>query len=155
MVKGTTRTGAASGHALGDLDRLVGTAERLAGAWGARARASTTLGQERAMLRLFGVTGLDRSGRPLAGAAVSGASSGAHAASSRTSGAAASRDVRRRIAVSRGGSAGGPASLHVDRPATTPPHGDLPQIPDDLPLLDRLHAQIERVAGTAQEDRPV
>lgn len=54
----------------GDLDRLVAAADSLAGAWGARARACTTLGQERAMLRLFGVTGLDRSGRPLAGTAV-------------------------------------------------------------------------------------
>lgn len=54
----------------GDLDRLVVAADRLATAWSARAHASTTLGQERAMLRLFGVTGLDRSGRPLAGAAV-------------------------------------------------------------------------------------
>ena len=45
-------------------------AEALAGAWGARARASTTIGQERAILRLFGVSGLDASGRPLAGAAV-------------------------------------------------------------------------------------
>lgn len=54
----------------GPLDRLVGRAETLAGAWSARARASTTLGQERAILRLFGVAGLDRSGRPLAGAAV-------------------------------------------------------------------------------------
>jgi hypothetical protein len=52
------------------IDRLAERAETLAGAWGARARASTTLGQERALLRLFGVTGLDRSGRPLAGAAV-------------------------------------------------------------------------------------
>lgn len=52
------------------VERLAERAETLAGAWGARARASTTLGQERAMLRLFGVTGLDRSGRPLAGAAV-------------------------------------------------------------------------------------
>jgi hypothetical protein len=52
------------------LDRLLDRATTLAGAWGARARASTTLGQERAMLRLFGVHGLDRSGRPLAGAAV-------------------------------------------------------------------------------------
>jgi D-Lysine 5,6-aminomutase TIM-barrel domain of alpha subunit len=52
------------------IDRLTERAETLAGAWGARARASTTLGQERALLRLFGVTGLDRSGRPLAGAAV-------------------------------------------------------------------------------------
>ena len=52
------------------VDKLAERAETLAGAWGARARASTTLGQERALLRLFGVTGLDRSGRPLAGAAV-------------------------------------------------------------------------------------
>ena len=50
-------------------------ADALAGAWGARARASTTIGQERAILRLFGVTGLDargaaagrRHGRSLAG----------------------------------------------------------------------------------------
>jgi hypothetical protein len=49
---------------------LTERAETLAGAWVARARASTTTGQERAMLRLFGVAGLDRSGRPLAGAAV-------------------------------------------------------------------------------------
>src|SRR5690606_27631900 len=33
-------------------------------------RASTTVGRERAMLRLFGVTGLDRAGRPLAGQVV-------------------------------------------------------------------------------------
>ena len=52
------------------VERLAERAETLAGAWGARARASTTPGQERAILRLFGVTGLDRSGRPLAGAAV-------------------------------------------------------------------------------------
>ncbi len=52
------------------LDRLAERAATLAGAWGARARASTTLGQERATLRLFGVSGLDASGRPLAGAAV-------------------------------------------------------------------------------------
>ncbi len=57
--------------AAGDgIDRLKERAETLAGAWGARARASTTLGQERALLRLFGVAGVDRSGRPLAGAAV-------------------------------------------------------------------------------------
>ena len=54
----------------GPLDRLVGQAEALAGAWGARARASTTTGQERAILRLFGVTGLDAAGRPLAGATI-------------------------------------------------------------------------------------
>jgi len=62
----------------GPLDRLLERAETLAGAWGARARASTTVGQERAMLRLFGVSGLDRSGRPLAGAAVDRWLSGAH-----------------------------------------------------------------------------
>jgi hypothetical protein len=56
--------------ALDAIDRLAERADTLAGAWGARARASTTLGQERALLRLFGVTGLDRVGRPLAGAAV-------------------------------------------------------------------------------------
>jgi hypothetical protein len=54
----------------GPLDRLVARAEALAGAWGARARASTTIGQERAILRLFGVTGLDGAGRPLAGATI-------------------------------------------------------------------------------------
>lgn len=52
------------------IEQLAERAETLAGAWGARARGSTTPGQERALLRLFGVTGLDRSGRPLAGAAV-------------------------------------------------------------------------------------
>jgi D-Lysine 5,6-aminomutase TIM-barrel domain of alpha subunit len=52
------------------IDKLLERADTLAGAWGARARASTTLGQERAILRLFGVTGLDRAGRPLAGTAV-------------------------------------------------------------------------------------
>ena len=51
----------------GPLDRLVAQADALAGAWGARARASTTIGQERAILRLFGVSGLDAAGRPLAG----------------------------------------------------------------------------------------
>jgi hypothetical protein len=55
---------------LGPIDRLADRARTLAGAWSARARASTTVGQQRAMLRLFGVTGLDRAGRPLAGAAV-------------------------------------------------------------------------------------
>ena len=66
----------ASGHTArmtaewGPLDRMVARAEALAGAWGARARASTTVGQERAILRLFGVTGLDATGRPLAGATI-------------------------------------------------------------------------------------
>lgn len=54
----------------GSLDRLVLAAEAIAGAWGARARASTTVGQERAILRLFGVHGLDAAGTPLAGSAV-------------------------------------------------------------------------------------
>ncbi len=53
-----------------DLDDLVARAEALAGAWGARARASTTPGQERAILRLFGVDGVDATGRPLGGATV-------------------------------------------------------------------------------------
>jgi hypothetical protein len=56
--------------AWGDLDRLVDRAEALAGAWGGRAQASTTTGQERAILRLFGVSGLDGAGRPLAGTTV-------------------------------------------------------------------------------------
>lgn len=55
---------------LGETDRLLGLAETLAGSWGARARATTSAGQERAILRLFGVVGLDRAGRPLAGATV-------------------------------------------------------------------------------------
>jgi hypothetical protein len=56
--------------ALGPLDRLVDAAEELAGAWGGRARACTTVGQERAILRLFGVHGLDAAGTPLAGSVV-------------------------------------------------------------------------------------
>ncbi|HVA87575.1 MAG TPA: lysine 5,6-aminomutase subunit alpha [Candidatus Saccharimonadales bacterium] len=51
----------------GPLDRLVALSDTLAGAWGARARACTTIGTERAILRLCGVNGVDRSGRPLAG----------------------------------------------------------------------------------------
>lgn len=51
---------------LGPLDRLAERAETLAGAWAARARASTTVGRERALLRLCGVGGLDAAGRPLA-----------------------------------------------------------------------------------------
>ncbi len=54
----------------GPIERLLERAEALAGAWGARARASTTIGQERAVLRLFGVNGVDPQGRPLAGATV-------------------------------------------------------------------------------------
>lgn len=54
----------------GPLDRLLDRADAIAGAWSARARASTTTGQERAILRLFGVSGLDSAGRPLAGTTV-------------------------------------------------------------------------------------
>ena len=67
MLRGVSDT---TRSPFGDLDRLADRAATLAGAWGARARATTTIGQERAILRLFGVTGLDRAGRPLAGAAV-------------------------------------------------------------------------------------
>ena len=55
---------------LGPLDRLTERAETLAGAWAARARASTTIGRERALLRLCGIGGLDAAGRPLAWAVV-------------------------------------------------------------------------------------
>ncbi|HVL53572.1 MAG TPA: lysine 5,6-aminomutase subunit alpha, partial [Vitreimonas sp.] len=55
---------------LRDLDRLATLAATIAGAWGARARGSTTSGQERALLRLFGVHGLAADGRPLAGEVV-------------------------------------------------------------------------------------
>ena len=51
------------GTALEDL-RVRATA--IACAWGATAATFTTVGQERAVLRLFGVGGLDRAGRPLA-----------------------------------------------------------------------------------------
>lgn len=51
---------------LGPLDRLADRAATLAGAWAARARASTTVGRERALLRMLGVSGLDTAGRPLA-----------------------------------------------------------------------------------------
>ncbi len=52
------------------LEAVLRRADDLAGAWGARARASTTPARERAMLRLFGVGGLDRGGIPLASAVV-------------------------------------------------------------------------------------
>jgi hypothetical protein len=45
---------------------LVEQAAAIAAAWGASARATTTVGQERAALRLLGVSGVDRAGRPLA-----------------------------------------------------------------------------------------
>ena len=49
-----------------DLDGLVARASSLAASWGATARRATTPGQERAVLRMIGVTGLDRAGHPLA-----------------------------------------------------------------------------------------
>ena len=52
------------------LDRVVRHATDLASAWSSRARASTSIARERAILRLFGVTGLDHSGVPLASAVV-------------------------------------------------------------------------------------
>ncbi len=66
--------GAGSGMStgLGSVDRLVGLAESLVGGWHAEAVASTTPGIERAVLRTFGVHGLDAEDRPLAGAVVDG-----------------------------------------------------------------------------------
>jgi len=58
------------GEPYGPIDRLAERAETLAGAWAARARTSTTVGRERALLRLFGVGGLDAAGRPLAWAVI-------------------------------------------------------------------------------------
>src|SRR5213083_939236 len=55
---------------LGPLDHLAERADTLAGAWAGRARTSTTVGRERALLRMFGVSGLDSPCRPLAWAAV-------------------------------------------------------------------------------------
>jgi hypothetical protein len=52
------------------LERVLRLAADLAGAWGARARMSTTLARERAILRLFGVSGLDRADVPLASAVI-------------------------------------------------------------------------------------
>ncbi len=52
------------------LDRVLRRADDLGGAWGARARGSTSLARERAVLRLLDVGGLDRSGVPLASAVV-------------------------------------------------------------------------------------
>jgi hypothetical protein len=48
------------------LEALAAHATTLAGAWGGAAAAATSAGQERAILRLFGVAGVDRAGRPLA-----------------------------------------------------------------------------------------
>ena len=49
-----------------DLAALADRATALAGSLGPAAAASTSVGQERAILRMFGVTGIDRAGRPLA-----------------------------------------------------------------------------------------
>ena len=48
------------------LEDLRARATAIASAWGATAATFTTIGQERAILRLFGVSGVDRAGRPLA-----------------------------------------------------------------------------------------
>jgi hypothetical protein len=48
------------------LERVLRLAGDMAGAWGARARASTTLARQRAILRLLGVSGLDRAETSLA-----------------------------------------------------------------------------------------
>ncbi len=53
----------------GDVQRVEALVERataLAAAWAVAAQPSTSVGQERAILRLLGVAGLDRAGRPLA-----------------------------------------------------------------------------------------
>jgi hypothetical protein len=55
---------------LGPVDRAVSLAEMLAGSWRPGADAATSLAVERALLRLAGVGGLDRGGRPLAWAVV-------------------------------------------------------------------------------------
>lgn len=52
---------------LGRLDSLV---REIAAAWVPRMQAATTIGRERALLRLLGVSGLDASGLPLAGSVV-------------------------------------------------------------------------------------
>lgn len=52
------------------LERVLRFADDLAGAWSARARHATTFARERAVLRMFGVSGLDRNGLPLASAVV-------------------------------------------------------------------------------------
>ena len=48
------------------LEDLRSRATAIASAWGATAATFTTIGQERAILRLFGVAGVDKAGRPLA-----------------------------------------------------------------------------------------
>ncbi len=48
------------------VEQLLERASAMAAAWSAGARGSTTAGQERAILRLLGVSDADREGRPLA-----------------------------------------------------------------------------------------
>ena len=52
------------------LEALANRAASLAETLGAPAAAATSPGQERAILRMFGVAGIDRRGRPLAGEVV-------------------------------------------------------------------------------------
>lgn len=54
------------GPATAQLEELLAIATSLAGTWGSAAAAMTTVGQERAILRLFGVNGVDHAGHPLA-----------------------------------------------------------------------------------------
>jgi len=49
-----------------DVEHLLQRADALAVPWAAAASSRTTSGQQRAILRMFGVTGVDRDGRPLA-----------------------------------------------------------------------------------------
>ena len=58
------------------LDRLLERADALAARLGPPARAATTVGIERATMRLLGVSGLDRAGGPLAAAVVDRATAG-------------------------------------------------------------------------------
>lgn len=55
-----------SGDFAAELDRLSALAANLAAEFGPVAATSRTLGRERAILRLIGVAGIDREGRPLA-----------------------------------------------------------------------------------------
>ena len=59
-----------SGVLEGELEEVRGRADDLAARFGAVARRATTHGRERALLRLYGVEGLDREGRPLAATVV-------------------------------------------------------------------------------------
>lgn len=65
MLSGMAPT-IATGELVADLDRLRERADALAASLGTAAAASRTLGRERAVLRLLGITGIDREGRPLA-----------------------------------------------------------------------------------------